>query len=275
MPTNYQEQLSELVQNAEDEENGELTSSDIFSTSTATTNNTTTSNIIPTINETTSLLPSSNKKKYATTNESNVSNGKSTDYRSLMFNRIPYYVEDLTEVNFTTSEMSSAMLNLPIPLKNRKNETVYFETKLFDFSPETTLISVGLATSPYPNFQLPGLSPYSVGIQSDGSLRLSGKPFLNDLDLPVILPQMIEGDVIGIGYKTITGSVFITHNGKNILEIVKNFRAQLYPCIGSVGGPCKVTCNFGQLGFVFIEANVKKLGFCENHNEGSIGAPPL
>ncbi|VEU23232.1 DEKNAAC104345 [Brettanomyces naardenensis] len=202
------------------------------------------------------------------------STSPSHDYRLLKFTKVPFTVHELTEVSFLTSQMSSARMNLPLPYKNRKNDTIYFETKLFEFNPNTTTIAIGLVTKPYPNFQLPGMSPYSVAVQTDGTISMNNMPFINDGDHPVVLPQLLEGDVIGLGYRSITGAVFVTHNGKSVLEIIKHLRVELYPCIGSVGGPCKVSVNLGQLGFVFIEANVKKLGFCENQNEGSIGAPP-
>ncbi|KAH3671139.1 hypothetical protein OGAPHI_000850 [Ogataea philodendri] len=200
---------------------------------------------------------------------------KKPNYRQAQFKKVPYFVEDLTEITFVGRSQSSAILNLPIPIRNRKNDTVYFETKLYSFDHNKCTVAIGLCTKPYPNFQMPGTCPYSVAVQTDGFLRLSNKPFLNDPDLPVILPQLIEGDVVGIGYKASNGSVYITHNGKRIVEAVRNFKTELYPCIGAVGAPCKVTVNLGQMGFVFIEANVKKLGFCENQNEGAIGAPPF
>lgn len=198
----------------------------------------------------------------------------SDDYKPVRFSVVPYTVHELTDIAFTTSAMSSAVMNMAIPYKNRKNDTVYFETKLYEFDPDTTTIAVGLVTKPYPNFQLPGMSPYSIAIQSNGTVRMNNHPYVNDDDLPVVLPQFIEGDIVGIGYRSINGAIFITHNGKNVLEIIRRFKTELYPCIGSVGGPCKVAVNLGQLGFVFIEANVKKLGFCESKNEGTIGAPP-
>ncbi|KAG7823406.1 hypothetical protein KL909_003429 [Ogataea angusta] len=200
---------------------------------------------------------------------------KRPDYTQAQFKKVPYYVEDLTDISFSGSEQSSAILNLPVPIRNRKNDTVYFEAKLYDFDHRRCMVSVGLCTKPYPNFLLPGLHPYSVAVQTDGCLRLSNRPFPNDPDLPVILPQLLEGDVIGIGYKASNGNVYVTHNGKKIIEAVQNLKTELYPCIGAVGGPCTVSVNLGQIGFVFIEANVKKLGFCESQNEGTIGAPPL
>lgn len=217
----------------------------------------------------------SGARKYLSDHLGVMNDVKKPDYMQVQFKQTPYVVQELTDVKFLTTQMSCALTNMPLPYKNRKNDTVYFEVKLFEFNPQTTTIAIGLATKPYPNFQLPGMSPYSVAVQTDGTVRMNNQPFLNDEDLPVTLPQVLEGDVIGIGYRSISGAVFITHNGRSVLEAVKYLKTELYPCIGSVGGPCKVSVNIGQLGFVFIEANVKKLGFCENKNEGTIGAPPI
>lgn len=247
----YQDQLSDLIQDVEDDEADVLEDRE-------------------SVNEESPLLERSTtvKSTYSATDEDG-----SSDYRRLGFGKVPYLVEDLTEIAFQSAEMSSCILNMPLPYKNRKNDTIYFETKFYEFNPTTTTIAVGLVTTPYPNFQLPGMSPYSVAIQSNGTVRMNNMPYLND-DLPVVLPQLLEGDVVGVGFRSITGTVFITHNGKLILELVKHLKVELYPCIGSYGGSCKVSVNLGQLGFVYIEANVKKLGFCEGQNEGAIGAPP-
>lgn len=232
-------------------------SSEIISSTTDTNNNNTTDNNI----------------------KNDLSNAiENINYVQKLYNKIkqpPYRINELTEINFLTSEITSTILNLPLPVSNRKNETVYFETKLFEFNNSNTLISIGLSTKPYPNFQLPGYCPYSIAIESSGVLRMNNCPFSNNHDeLNIVLPRLVEGDIIGFGYKPSYGSIFVTHNGRKVSEVIKNFKVELYPCIGSKGSPCKVQVNLGQLGFVFIEANVKKLGFCENNNEGTIGAPP-
>lgn len=226
------------------------------------------------------------------------------------FNNSPFIIEDLIEINFNYNKFGnysfSTILNFPLPTVNRKNDIIYFETKLLNFDPLSTLISIGLVTNlDYPNFQLPGYLPYSFAIESTGNLRLTKKKknfnsnnntnsssnnlkdfqdydywdYDNEL---IVLPTLNEGDVIGLGYRSISGTIFLTHNGKLIHEIVKYFKFELYPCIGyknlKNNEKCKETnliVNLGQLGFVYIEANVKKLGFCENRNEGIIGAPPL
>jgi len=66
------------------------------------------------------------------------------------------FVQSRTEISFYDDDSeASVQTNLPIP---KQNEVYYWEAKLHD-KPETTLVSVGLATKPYPSFRLPGTFP--------------------------------------------------------------------------------------------------------------------
>lgn len=85
-------------------------------------------------------------------------------------------------------------------------------------------------------------------------------------------PAYVQGDVIGVGYKPRTGTVFFTRNGKRLDEFAHNLKSQnFFPTVGA-NGPCTVHVNFGQMGFVFIEANVKKWGLAPM--TGSLAPPP-
>lgn len=64
------------------------------------------------------------------------------------------FVEARTEVEFFDSECS-VQTNLPVP---KQNDVYYWEAKIFD-KPDNTLISIGMATKPYPLFRLPGSYP--------------------------------------------------------------------------------------------------------------------
>lgn len=64
------------------------------------------------------------------------------------------FVEARTEIEFFDSECS-VQSNLPIP---KQNEVYYWESKIYD-KPESSLISIGVSTKPYPLFRLPGNSP--------------------------------------------------------------------------------------------------------------------
>lgn len=170
----------------------------------------------------------------------------------------------------------SVQTNLPIP---RSNDTYYFEAKLFEIGPGTTL-SFGLATKPYPSFRLPGHCKYSVAYDSDG-LASYNYPFTAH---PIGTP-LLEGDVLGVGYKPRTGTVFYTRNGKRLdpapfdgaFHAFGNSTADavspldLFPTVGSTGSAV-VHVNFGQAGFVFIEANVKKWGLAPM--SGTLAPPP-
>lgn len=85
-------------------------------------------------------------------------------------------------------------------------------------------------------------------------------------------PQYVHGDVIGVGYRPRTGAIFFTRNGKKLDEVVHGLKSQnFFPAIGA-NGPAIVHVNFGQAGFVFIEANVKKWGLAPV--TGSLAPPP-
>lgn len=185
-------------------------------------------------------------------------------------------VVNKTELNFFKNFECSAQTNLPMPTKN---EVYYFECKLYSLpSPEETIISMGLSTKPYPWFRLPGRHPHSVVYDSNG-FRRHNQPF-NFLDMEPPFPQLAKGDVVGVGYRTRTGTVFFTRNGKKISELrlgghVKNFKpanqGQLFPIVGA-NNICSVHVNLGQRGFVFIEGNVKNWGYAPI--EGTGPAPP-
>jgi hypothetical protein len=82
----------------------------------------------------------------------------------------------------------------------------------------------------------------------------------------------VQGDVIGVGYRPRTGTIFFTRNGKKLEDVVHGLKNQnFFPAVGA-NGPCIVHVNFGQAGFVFIEANVKKWGLAPV--TGSLAPPP-
>lgn len=75
-----------------------------------------------------------------------------------------------------------------------------------------------------------------------------------------------------MGYRPRTGTVFFTRNGKKLEDVAHGLKTQnFFPTVGA-NGPCTVHVNFGQSGFVFIEANVKKWGLAPQ--TGSLAPPP-
>ncbi|KAI0011195.1 SPRY-domain-containing protein [Xylariaceae sp. FL0662B] len=172
------------------------------------------------------------------------------------------FVEGRTEIEFFDSECT-VMSNLPVP---KQNEVYYWEAKIYD-KPESTLLSIGMTTKPYPLFRLPGYHKYSIAYTSIGARRVN-QPFT-----PTPYgPPYVQGDVIGVGYRPRTGTIFFTRNGKRLDDVVHGMKSQnFFPSVGA-NGPCMVHVNFGQAGFVFIEANVKKWGLAPM--TGSLAPPP-
>ena len=113
----------------------------------------------------------------------------------------------------------------------------------------------------------PGYHKSSVAYVSSGHRRFN-QPFT-----PTAYgPQYVQGDVIGVGYRPRSGTIFFTRNGKKLDDIAHGLKTQnFFPTVGA-NGPCTVHVNFGQMGFVFIEANVKKWGLAPM--TGSLAPPP-
>ncbi|KAH3901212.1 related to Protein EAR1 [Saccharomycodes ludwigii] len=192
-------------------------------------------------------------------------------------------VENKTYLTFLNYHYdASIMTSLPIPYQNR---VYYYECKIYEIFPsenvsnndlESDIISIGFATNPYPYFRLPGRHHHSVAYDSNGSRRFNNSFELTE-NLKHLLPKCEKGDVMGIGYRTRSGTVFFTHNGKKVKETevgghIKKWRLKyLYPIVGA-NFPCKLGCNFGTFGFVYIEANIKKWGFASMN--GLKLAPP-
>lgn len=177
----------------------------------------------------------------------------------------PVLVHARTELTFLPDPLSASSVqsNLPIP---KLNEVYYFEVKMFDL-PSTTNVAVGLATKPYPTFRLPGWNKYSVAYHSNGD-----KSYNYPFTASPFGPSLREGDVLGVGYKPRTGTVFFTRNGRKTEEAFSGLsKWNLFPTIGA-DGPCSVHVNLGQAGFVFIEANVKKWGLAPS--VGTLAPPP-
>ncbi|KAI1818130.1 ssh-4 [Poronia punctata] len=172
------------------------------------------------------------------------------------------FVEARTEIEFFDSECT-VMSNLPVP---KQNEVYYWEAKVYE-KPEATTLSIGMSTKPYPLFRLPGYHKYSVAYTSTGARRYN-QPFT-----PTPYgPPIVQGDVIGVGYRPRTGTIFYTRNGRRLEDVVHGLKSQnFFPSVGA-NGPCVVHVNFGQAGFVFIEANVKKWGLAPM--TGSLAPPP-
>ncbi|SAM00881.1 hypothetical protein [Absidia glauca] len=172
------------------------------------------------------------------------------------------FVSGRTELQFFHGECS-LQTNLPLP---RNQEVYYWEAKMYE-KPRSTTLSIGVATKPYPNWRLPGWNRHSVGYFSDtGNKHFNnpfyGKPYGSGFQ---------EGDVVGVGYRKRSGTIFFTKNGRKLEDACTSLRWNLFPTIGA-NGPCQIHVNLGQRGFVFVEANVKKWGLAPI--QGSLAPPP-
>ncbi|UZJ54308.1 hypothetical protein CBS101457_003628 [Exobasidium rhododendri] len=183
------------------------------------------------------------------------------------------YVEARTEITFVADGEGMApqegggccvQSNLPLP---KVNEVYYWEAKMFT-KPANTNVAIGLASKPYPSFRLPGWSKFSVGFFSADGFKSHNYPFTSQSYGPAYL----QGDVIGVGYRPRSGTVFFTRNGKKLEDAFIGLNRQnLFPTIGA-DGAAEVHINLGQAGFVFIEANVKKWGLAPM--VGTLAPPP-
>ncbi|TFK87782.1 SPRY-domain-containing protein [Polyporus arcularius HHB13444] len=170
-----------------------------------------------------------------------------------------------TELTFLPdpASASSVQSNLPLP---KLNEVYYWEAKMFDL-PVTTNVAIGLATKPYPWFRLPGLCRHSVAYHSNGD-KSHNYPFT----ATACGTSLKEGDVLGVGYRPRSGTVFFTKNGRKMEDAYTGLMNwNLFPTVGA-DGPCSIHINLGQSGFVFIEANVKRWGLAPS--VGTLAPPP-
>ena len=119
----------------------------------------------------------------------------------------------------------------------------------------------------YSRLTVVGWHKSSIAYTSVGQRR-HNQPFL----ATTYGPEYVQGDVIGVGYRPRTGTVFFTRNGKKLDDVAHGLKTQnFFPTVGA-NGPCTIHVNFGQSGFVFIEANVKKWGLAPM--TGSLAPPP-
>lgn len=183
------------------------------------------------------------------------------------------YVQSRTEITFLADGPgmparegggNNVMANLPLP---KLNEVYYWEVKMYD-KPVNTEVAIGLATKPYPSFRLPGWNKYSVAYFASDGFKSHNYPFTS----ASYGPALAEGDVLGVGYRPRTGTVFFTRNGRKLEDAYTGLqRLNLFPTVGA-NGPCTLHVNLGQAGFVFIEANVKKWGLAPM--TGTLAPPP-
>lgn len=200
-----------------------------------------------------------------------------------------YLVADRTEINFhnndTPYSTATSVLNYSLLVKNRTfSDTVYFEVKIYEYlsgpANPNGHFAIGLVTKPYPShFRLPGYNSFSIAYESTGNLKIN-KPFPTPLQQhqgeqstynAQVLPPLEQSDIVGFGYSVLSGTIFITRNGRKMMDIMQGCYVDLYPAIGCFSTNAKFLVNVGQLGFVWVEANVRKYGFVPTHDFKKIG----
>ncbi|KAI8814847.1 hypothetical protein BJ742DRAFT_766059 [Cladochytrium replicatum] len=172
------------------------------------------------------------------------------------------YSEIKVGVQFHPSQTGtdlSVMSELPLGLDPNglamKREFYYFEVTVEEtsYSPHATIISVGLATRPYPPFRMIGHNKFSVGYHSD-----DGHCFVNDTyGGRNFGSPFSQGSVVGVGYVFGTGAVFFTLNGTLVGEATMLEERTLHPYCAAIAsdGPARLSVNFGQAPFVYANAN--------------------
>lgn len=182
-----------------------------------------------------------------------------------------FIVNDKLNIQFTRhNNLSSSVMNLPMPKNNK--DCCYFEAKVYSNNQDLEVqdtFSIGLVTIPYPYFVMPGYSNISIAYESTGDLMIN--KYRND----GVLPKLSNGDVVGFGYRYKSGLIFITYNGKKVMDIPNKHAIELFVSCGKKGNQSNLLLEFniGQMGYVFIEANVRKYAFDANI-EGTVGVPP-
>ncbi|KAJ1722149.1 Protein ssh4 [Coemansia biformis] len=172
-------------------------------------------------------------------------------------------LQSRTEVLFMGGE-NCVQTNLPLP---KSNSVYYFEMKIVE-KPADVSMWIGLATKPYPAWRMTGWNRYSAGYCTNTGRVHQNSPFQG----AHIGEELLVGDILGVGYQPRSGIVWFTRNGRRYKEIVSGMLYDLFPTV-SADGPCSFSANFGQRGFVFIEANVKRWGL--GPIEGAMQPPPI
>ncbi|CAG8583693.1 13724_t:CDS:2 [Dentiscutata heterogama] len=125
----------------------------------------------------------------------------------------------------------------------------YFEVTVKKVTKQVNTIAIGLTTTPYPYFRLPGYHENSVAYHSDDGRKFRSDPHGGE----EYGPRWGKGDTIGCGYKPGTGEVFFTKNGENLGVAFGGVHHTWYPSIGT-DGSCELEVNFGDSEFKFKDA---------------------
>ncbi|KAI8848436.1 hypothetical protein BC829DRAFT_394018 [Chytridium lagenaria] len=124
----------------------------------------------------------------------------------------------------------------------------YFEVTIQEItiSPNPTVVSVGLATKPYPPFRHIGWNQHSVGFHSDDGRAFQDDPFGGR----IFASPYTRGDTIGCGYDPARGAVFYTLNGTHLGDGSLSPVFHDYHIAVAADGPCQLYINVGGRAFI-------------------------
>ncbi|KAI8802375.1 hypothetical protein BJ742DRAFT_654189, partial [Cladochytrium replicatum] len=118
-------------------------------------------------------------------------------------------------------------------------------------SPSRTVLSIGVASTPYPPFRHIGKDLCSVGLYSE-----EGRITENGVEsVPTFAKPVHVGTVIGCGYDASTGMVFFTSNGEFLGNGNEEPMWRAFHAAVAADGECSFSVNFGQEEFLYDPAN--------------------
>eukprot|EP01117_Protostelium_nocturnum_P015097 TRINITY_DN5814_c0_g1_i1.p1 TRINITY_DN5814_c0_g1~~TRINITY_DN5814_c0_g1_i1.p1 ORF type:complete len:557 (+),score=129.76 TRINITY_DN5814_c0_g1_i1:95-1672(+) len=135
------------------------------------------------------------------------------------------------KVSFLANEVTTVQTNYPFFNAAPSHLDINPEFYYIEFSirrQRESFVSVGLATKPFPSFQMPGWFRNSVGYHSDGTVSCS-EPF----ESKSFSEPFGIYDQIGVGYYPQTGAIFFTKNGKYLGEAFRGKYNLYFPTVGS------------------------------------------
>ncbi|KAJ3123121.1 hypothetical protein HK098_002164 [Nowakowskiella sp. JEL0407] len=154
----------------------------------------------------------------------------------------------LSEFPLTRADIPVCDLIQPLSDKLDVRRAVYFEVTILEMSySPLSVISVGLATNPYPPFRSVGWNNYSIGYHSD-----DGRVFENDgYGGRVYASPYSVNHTIGCGYEELSGRVFFTLNGSFVGEAAMKPARHPYHAALASDGRAKIKFNFGKEPFLY------------------------
>ncbi|KAI8342785.1 concanavalin A-like lectin/glucanase domain-containing protein [Chlamydoabsidia padenii] len=149
-----------------------------------------------------------------------------------------------------------------LPFVSFHQPTVHYFEVTVDDKQDNTVVSIGLATRPYPLFRMPGWNKHSVGYFSDDGNKFCDDPSGGQ----TFGPAWTKGDTVGCAYAVETGTVSFTLNGHLVGHAFSGLESHVYyPSVAS-DGPASVRVNFGATPFKYPCQDW--IGYHHHHSSG-------